>query len=257
MIIVTATEIPVINRNFSDINPVAFGYEQCEPGHKFGPWVRNFYLIHYVCRGEGIFENAEGSHRLKKGDIFIICPDDVTVYEADAENPWEYIWIGFTGKLAEPIERLPDRVLHYGANTFFSALYAEQLKSTREEFLAGKILEILSYLLENEGRENNYVKQAQDYIKACFMKDISAESVAETIGLSRRYLSRLFKDETGAGIQEYIIGERLKNAKKLLSGGASVGEAARYSGFCDAFNFSKTFKKRIGVSPSEYKSRKK
>lgn len=251
------TEIPVINRNFSDINPVQFGYEACRAGHKFGPYVRQYYLIHYICSGEGVFENPSGAYHLKKGDIFIICPNEITTYRADDENPWEYIWVGFGGKLSKRLETLSKKVLHFGENTFFSLLYAEQLKNTREEFLAGKIFEILSVIFESEKFQTDYVKQAQDYINACFMTNITAESVAKTIGLSRRYLSRLFKEKTGGGLQEYIIKTRVKNAEKMLSGGAQVGEAAQLSGFCDTFNFSKTFKKQTGKSPSAYKKSEK
>lgn len=246
-------ELPITNRGFKDINPILFGHEACSATHSFGPYIRNYFLIHYVCSGCGVFINSVGKYNVKKGDIFIILPGETTIYYADENNPWEYIWIGFTGLRAERLKTLEKRVLNYGESTFFSMIYAVNLKNTQEEFLISKIFEILSVIFEGEAKRPNYVRQATDYIKATFMTDITAESIAATIGINRGYLSKLLKAELGMGLQEYIIKVRLENAKRLLSQGVSVGESARLSGFGDMFNFSKTFKKALGISPSMYK----
>lgn len=85
-----------------------------------------------------------------------------------------------------------------------------------------------------------------------YMLPITAESVATTVGVSLRYLSRLFKAATGSGVQDYLIRTRIHHAKLLLSQGSNVSEAAFQSGFSDVSHFSKTFKKATGISPSKY-----
>ena len=51
------------NENFIDLGMYQYGYEQCEPGHSFGPVTRNHYLFHYVISGTGTLmaDNAKGS----------------------------------------------------------------------------------------------------------------------------------------------------------------------------------------------------
>ena len=53
------------------------GYENCAPGHSYGPIMRNGYLIHYVLDGKGIYKARGELFRLKAGDAFLICPDEL------------------------------------------------------------------------------------------------------------------------------------------------------------------------------------
>ena len=50
------------NENFIDLCMYQFGYEQCDPGHSFGPATRNHYLFHYILSGTGTLmaDNANG-----------------------------------------------------------------------------------------------------------------------------------------------------------------------------------------------------
>ena len=127
------------------------------------------------------------------------------------------------------------------------------MTSMREEFVTSKIYEIICVLFGKQEQRPHYVGQAKNYIRVNYMNPITAESVAARIGVSLRYLSRLFKESTGSGVQDYIIYTRLSHAKRLLSQGISVNEAAFQSGYNDTFHFSKAFKKAVGLSPSEYK----
>ena len=59
------------NENFIDLCMYQFGYEQCDPGHSFGPATRNHYLFHYILSGTGTLmaDNSKGETRIDK--IFI------------------------------------------------------------------------------------------------------------------------------------------------------------------------------------------
>ena len=81
---------------YNDINPVQFGYENCQPSHHFGPALRTYWLLHYVVRGKGVFKIEGREYTVKVGNIFVIPPFIETYYEADKDEPWEYIWVGFT-----------------------------------------------------------------------------------------------------------------------------------------------------------------
>ena len=67
-------EIMLINRGFSDINPLAAGYENCAPEHSYGPCARDYYMIHYVVSGKGKFKTGEKTYSLTAGDMFLFSP---------------------------------------------------------------------------------------------------------------------------------------------------------------------------------------
>ena len=53
-------EFLLLNRHFHDLNPLLCGWEKCESKHSFGPSAREYYLIHYVVSGSGVFHYAVG-----------------------------------------------------------------------------------------------------------------------------------------------------------------------------------------------------
>ena len=75
-----------------------FGIEQTAPSHRYGPHVRDHYLIHYVLSGKGTLK-AEGlTHRIGAGEAFVIFPGQVTTYQADAVTPGITGGWAFTGR---------------------------------------------------------------------------------------------------------------------------------------------------------------
>ena len=94
--------------NMSGTNPLDLFYcgrEKCEPGWRFGPYVRENYVIHVVTDGRGRFFTGTQQAELSRGQMFIIYPGEESVYEADSEDPWTYMWIGFNGHMAETVVR--------------------------------------------------------------------------------------------------------------------------------------------------------
>jgi AraC-like DNA-binding protein len=84
--------------------------------------------------------------------------------------------------------------------------------------------------------------------------DLDAECIASSVGVSRAHLYRIF-DETGTSLMRYVWWCRLDRAAELLarrSGPAiAIREIAYRCGFENAANFSRTFKKRFGITPKE------
>ena len=95
-------QILLVNRHWHDVNPVDCGWEACKPGHAFGPAARFYWLLHYVVQGRGAFTAGGKETPVRAGQMFVIRPFEVTYYEADRREPWEYIWIGFTSGLKLP-----------------------------------------------------------------------------------------------------------------------------------------------------------
>ena len=71
------------------------GTEKCRAGHCWGPAVRDHFLIHFIVGGKGVYTLAGKDYSLSRGDLFFAPPGESICYRADADDPWEYCWVGF------------------------------------------------------------------------------------------------------------------------------------------------------------------
>ena len=107
---------------------------------------------------------------------------------------------------------------------------------------------------KREEKSNDIITVATQYIKDNFSKDISLDDVSRVVGISPYYFSKIFKEETGTNFIEYLTNERIEKAKVLLAkGDLSMKEICSMCGYADPNYFSRTFKKNVGVTPTEYK----
>lgn len=115
----------------------------------------------------------------------------------------------------------------------------------------------LPKLILRSGDKSKYVMEAIHYISEHYgTDDLSVGTIADSIGISEGHLSHLFKKETEYTVMAYITRYRMSAAIKLLSNCRyKVYEVAEMVGYHDITYFSSTFKKIIGVSPSEYQDR--
>ena len=88
---------------FSDFYFFNVGYEKCQSSHRFGPSLRDNYIVHFVISGKGRYTVNDTTHHLAEGDFFLIRPNELVDYEADVQDPWEYYWIGFSGTKVKEI----------------------------------------------------------------------------------------------------------------------------------------------------------
>ena len=86
------------------------------------------------------------------------------------------------------------------------------------------------------------------------MYDISLESLSNALKLSPAYLSRIFHQNFGTGVIDYINTVRIEKAKSLLEDPSkSTREIAEAVGYQSASYFSKIFKQRTNLTPTEYR----
>lgn len=95
-----ACQIKLNPVKFTDFRLCYCGYEECEPGHSFGPAVKSHYVLHYVLSGKGVFRLNNQLYSISKGEAFLIPPDVRAYYAADNDDPWVYLWVGFDGEQA-------------------------------------------------------------------------------------------------------------------------------------------------------------
>ena len=105
-----------------------------------------------------------------------------------------------------------------------------------------------------KGDKSKYVLQAMDYIGQHYGdQNISVGEIAQHLGLSESHLSHLFRKETDYTLLNYLTRYRIHKAMELLRDcRVKVYEVAQQVGYKDITYFSATFKKVVGISPSEY-----
>ena len=124
--------------------------------------------------------------------------------------------------------------------------------------LAYQLLCELSRLpLTEKSSVQYYVEKAQNYIRESFYLIKNNEQIASHIGLNATYLERIYKKTTGTSLWESVTGCRLAAAEELLSQpGIPIQEIDNMIGFANRQTFYLQFKKRFGISPSEYRKQK-
>lgn len=124
-----------------------------------------------------------------------------------------------------------------------------------EEWLLSSVRGVFHFL-ENrpQARGDEMISELRQYVQSSYPTDISLESAAEHVSLSPRYLSRIFKDETGMNFTDYVTKTRLEKAMELiLNTDGTIEQISRQVGFNSSGYFIKKFKTQYGVTPKMYK----
>ena len=79
------------------------GMSRTEPFHSFGPAIKPHYVIHFILSGKGKFTISGKEYYLERGCGFLIPPNELVFYQADGEDPWTYVWVGFYGGMTEEV----------------------------------------------------------------------------------------------------------------------------------------------------------
>lgn len=245
--------IIIPSKRLTPLSPVRFGYDNCKKSHSYGPAMRTHWLIHFVVSGFGIFKIDGKEYHISPGEMFVIPPYVETYYKADAENPWSYIWVGFTVDNKPPVP-LSDVIFCPEAHSVFNAMKSCNMMTTGiSEFMNARLWDLFYLLMTKSAPQPNYVEKALDYIRSEYMNDITVDQIANFLNLSRVYFSTIFKEKMGVSPKQYLLNYRMSIAALMLTNTpTSVSVIANSVGYNDIFNFSKMFKRHYGVSPKNY-----
>ncbi|MFI3211891.1 MAG: response regulator [Eubacteriales bacterium] len=123
------------------------------------------------------------------------------------------------------------------------------------EYIFDEILELANN--NNSSTGSRTIVEVKKYILSNYNKDIGLNEVAEIVYLNPKYLSELFKKETGQTFIAYLTVIRMENAKKLLQKlDYKIYEVAENVGYQNPKTFVKVFKKYTGVTPLEFRNSK-
>ena len=98
-------------------------------------------------------------------------------------------------------------------------------------------------------------KKINTFIEANLQHKILIRDISKHVGISESRLSHIYKEQLGISILQYIINKRLTIARDMLKIGLSINEVCAKCGFPDYSLFSKTFKRKFGISPKLYQKK--
>jgi len=264
--------------SFIDCNIIQCGWEACMPSYSFGPAARNHYLFHYILSGKGSFSaiNSKGkkhTYSLTKGQGFLICPNQQTMYVADDKIPWEYTWVEFDGLKARDFLDLAgldfDNLIYNSNGDRMEKVLREELLhlahhgSENMLYLTGHLYLFLDALqkssvtrklLEKGNINSFYVEEAIAYIEKNYHLNITVEDIAAFCNLNRSYFSKIFKSIAKSTPQDFLIRYRMGKACEFLADrNLSIADVGVKVGYQHPLRFSRAFKKVYGASPRKWR----
>ncbi|MBQ9703275.1 MAG: helix-turn-helix transcriptional regulator [Clostridia bacterium] len=247
------------------------GHECDWPDKKVENIVNDRFIIHYVMRGEGYFNGMN----VKAGQFFFTHPYEVYSISNNPDNPLEYYYIGVAGAWTQDIinqslfSSIP-KVNDFGFANEIPKLMSKLLYE-KNDFLdfdfnfLSTFMKLLAYHRTENKRINEYTsnsdsyvyyRSALSYIQHYFKDAISPSDVCAYLHISPSYLRRIFSENCIYSAQELIIRKRLMCAiSHIIFDNYTISKAADMVGYEDYAQFSKQFKKYIGMSPMAYKKK--
>lgn len=249
-------------------------FSALEVGHSFVPRgmvqksKRNVYIIHYIANGKGSFCNIN----FNKYDGYLVAPDEFEKTVSDTDFPYESYWIIFHGSASKDMLKSVSMPTH---NSIFkssvnqecmkiihNALYNISPNNPLEEafLIQSALYQIFSLHARSLDTYADFYHTPEEklkiYIDTNFYRNISINELVKYTNYSRSNLIRLFKLAYNKTPLEYLIDVRIEKSKELLINNTNklmINEIAQIVGFNDPLYFSRIFRSRVGISPSEYK----
>ena len=135
--------------------------------------------------------------------------------------------------------------------------YVDDLTEVKEcvTYLKEKAMELASKVRKFKERNiySPIIKKCLHYIHIHLHERLPIAMLASQLGVSRDYLSTLFRKETGVSLHAYILHEKLEASKQLLIQGEAYDVISYSFAFCSESHYITCFKREYGMTPRQYK----
>lgn len=244
----------VYDKQLPHLSPIMAGKQQCPPNYTYGPVMRRYYIIEYIIQGHGEYIVNGRSHTASSGEAFIIKPYETHILRADKDEPWEYVWVGFTTDMKLPRVLEENYVFDAGSvkDIFMRLADGNHSERTTADY-ASAVYELLARFYESESDvqapENDAIDRALAIIRNEYAT-VTVNELSDRLFMNRSYFGARFKKKTGMSPKQYIDNTRLSTAAMMMCElGYTVTQAALATGYSDVMSFSRMYKNHFGKSP--------
>lgn len=221
---------------------------------------------HFLLLNSGVCDafHKDKTYRLSAGNLIIYAPGEEQKYSFPSDSTT--LWLHFSGTLIKELFEscnIKSGVYFFKPtrNIFepYSNLIQRYHQPGRENLAIPSLMELIyniSYNIDDtEPKEDSgFIAQILTYINANYHTPITLDEIAKKAGYSKSRLSHMFSEVTGTSPIKYQNDIRLKvSCEMLTSTKLSISAIAHSCGFNDALYYSRIFKKRYNMTPSEYR----
>ena len=257
---------------------------KCDLPDNFMHYKRNaeYFILYLLIDGE-FYLNCDGEDRVfKAGDVFLMPPN--TLHYGYKEHAVKLYWLHFTADSFETFNHkqaneflkenhqnkilIPNffpmnKIENYMVLINQTIGFSKKHKTTISQYLSTALLiEIANQFKEQldetktqKSTQNRRFQEIASFIGANYKENLKTKDIAEKFGYNEKYLGRLFKKHFNMTVKEYIIDSRLRISEfLLLSSTDTVATIAYNCGFVNEFYFMKLFKKKYGLTPTNYRN---
>ena len=232
------------------------------------------YLFFYIISGSGILNYDGTKYPVSAGEcVFINC--QTPYFHQSSHDLWSLNWIHFYGptihsiylKYMErgglPVFRPKDIS---GLNGHWKTLYhlASSTDYIKDMKINEHLFSIITLIMEESwnpdarplSRKQQSLIDVKEYIDRHYAEKITLDKLSEEFLINKYYLERIFKEQFGCSIINYLLSIRITHAKQLLRfSDKSIEQVGLECGISPLYYFSRMFKQTEGISPSEYRMR--
>lgn len=255
-----ASETPVV---------ICGGGEQCDADYHMRRADFPFYALEFVARGSGKLVLAGKSHELVPGTLFTYAPGIGQDIRCTPGDPLVKYFVDFTGKSVrgqmKELGLSPGTVVQSSAPEHILQLFDTLLDAglRRTRYTSAICSSILQHLLlriaETTVAPGTIGTQAfatyqecKQYLEEHFLALSGLAELADACAVDPAYLCRLFSRFDHASPYQRLLQLKMSYAAGRLTQGLLVKQAAREVGFDDPFQFSRAFRRVLGVSPKRF-----
>ena len=233
------------------------------------------FALVYISSGGGNFESKSNiSIPIESGHAFLLFPGVWHRYSANAKTGWYEHWIGFDGETARRRLRhkficAKNPVVKISAEDTVLDTFSHIMQSVRanrpalQQILAGATEDLMGVIYSSRqaqpatnAQNTNAIESAINRIQNEFKRDLNMKLLARDIGVSYSGFCHKFTEHTGLSPHQYLVELRLIRARSLLAETElSIKEIAAQTGFQDGLYFSRLFRHKLNLTPSQWRSR--
>ncbi len=231
------------------------------------------FQVNYISEGRGVLELESGTFAIKPGSLMVIRPGVWHRYKPDRESGWHEHYIGFNGDSADhflnqSVFAAKQPLIHCGFRQELVDTYQKIFDLVQEEspgyqqICSGLVLKLLGYVVAFKKQQNfsgklieKTIQQIRLYIHDNVEEELDLAQVAEQHQIGYSYFRKMFKKYTGVSPHQYQLGLKVLRARELLlTTDKSIKEIGYILGFSSIYYFSRFFKDKMGLNPSDLRN---
>lgn len=253
--------------NLFPISSTCCGITYPSPNYRIKRSPSTTFVLEHVLSGKGYVIINGTKHTVKAGDTYLLKPSENCEYYSDKSDPYKKVWINFIGPLAQnlvSLYKLQDSIYkEVDLCPCFEKLFNLEEKSIDLDIIHFDLATIISEMLISLAKSKYSVKQvSQIATNIKYALDTNAhqafslDTLVKDMFLPKTEIIRHFKKAYGITPYQYVLNLKIDRAKIMLENNTfSIIEIANQLSFSNPYHFSKIFKQKTGISPSEYRKK--